>query len=110
MQPNPSLQKLVTYLQGKGFSEDKISDIGVELTKNAFMLLYTNAMAAFTEEDIKAIEDCESDEKANEKIVELYSQRTGKKAEEELSTFLTKVADEYIASQEKEATQQPAVS
>lgn len=106
MQTNPTLLKLVVFLKGKGFSEDKIADTAVEMTKSAFMLVYTNAMASFTEEDVKAVEDAETDEKANEKIAELYALRTGKNMQDVLNVFLTKVAEEYMAGFEKDGATQ----
>lgn len=105
MQPNQanlSLQKLVAILKAKGFSDDKIADIGVEMAKNAFMLMYSNGVAAFTEEDVKAIDACETEDKGNEKIAELYALRTGKNVQDDLNVFLTKVAEEYMAAIEKD--------
>ncbi len=102
MQQNLSVEKLFIFLQARGFSEDKIADIGVQLTRSAFMLLYTNAVAVFTEEDIKAIEDAEIERQANEKIVELYALRIGKDPQEQVNVFLTKVAEDYMAELEKE--------
>jgi hypothetical protein len=66
------------------------------------MLLYTNAVAVFTEEDINAIEAAETDEKANEKIVELYALRIGKDPQEQVNVFLTKVAEDYMVELERE--------
>lgn len=102
MQPHPSLRKLVIFLREKGYSDDEIADIAEELAKKSSLMLYTNAMAAFTEEDVAAVEKCETDEKANEKIIELYALRTGRNPMEELNLFLTKFAEEFTKAIEKE--------
>lgn len=99
MQP-ASLQQVIDILQKKGYTEDQIADTTADLTKAAFTTLYSNAMAAFTEEDVQMIENCETDEEANKKIMELYKLRTGKDPQEEMNKFLEKFAKDFTAEQQ----------
>src|SRR6266699_1975849 len=43
----------------------------------ATVLLYSKAMDVFSEEDIKSIEDCVSEEEANKYIARLYASKVG---------------------------------
>ena len=101
MDNTPNLQKVVEILKAKGWTDEQIANMSSDLMKKASSLLYTSAIATFTEEDMVAIEACETDEDANKKILELFQLRTGKNPQEELNGFLTKFAEEFIKGQDE---------
>lgn len=92
----PAVQKVIDALREKGYTDDRIAGVTTEFVKAAFTRFYGDAMAAFSEEDVKAVEDCATDEEASAKIAELYQARTGKNAQEEMGKFVEMLADNYL--------------
>lgn len=108
MDNRTKFQQVIDVLKGKGYTEDQIAQFTAELTKTGFANLYTEAMALFTEEDMKAIEACATQEEANEKIKALYTLRTGKDAEAEMQKFLDTFSQGFLDQYEKEKSQPTA--
>jgi hypothetical protein len=98
------LQLAIELLRQQGCTDDNIADVAAELTTASLDLLFSSAMAAFSEEDMQQIEACPTDEEANTKIMELYVLRTGKNPSEQLESFLQTFAKEYIENSKKELT------
>lgn len=97
MQPNsPKLNQVVQILQEKGATEEQITQVLTEVNKTAFARLYTEAMTVFTEEDLKAIEECTGQEEANFEIMTRYSEKTGKNAQEVMQNYLDIFSDKFL--------------
>jgi len=74
------------------------------IQKAAFTRMYGNMTASLSEEDLKAIEDCQTDSEADEKIKALYTENTGKNPDSEMQDILDEVAAEYIKELQKKPT------
>lgn len=94
---------LAAKLQKSGKTPQEIEAIADELAEAAFKLLFANAMAAFSEEDIKTIEDTKDEQEANLTIMELYKLRTGKNPADELQQLLDKVIKTYLRDAETQS-------
>lgn len=112
MDQNNKFGQVLKILKEQGYSEDEIIKITTDLSKLSFSRLYSEAMLAFTPEDLQIIEDCQTDELANEKIRDLYTLRTGKDPDEEAKVFLENFSDEFLKQYEKDkaAGQLPKVN
>ena len=95
-QNSPKMQEGVKALHEKGATEEQITQVLTEVNKTAFAKLYAEAMTVFTEEDLKAIEDCVGQEEANFEIMTRYSEKTGKNAQEVMQTYLDIFADKFL--------------
>lgn len=108
MQPNsPKLNQVVQILQGKGATEEQITQVLTEVNKTAFAKLYTEAMTVFSEDDLKAIEECTGQEEANFEIMTRYSEKTGKNAQEVMQNYLDIFADKFLEEAKKETPTTP---
>lgn len=102
----PTLSKLdqvTKVLQGKGATEEQITQVLTEVAKTAFAKLYTEAMTVFDEEDLKAIEQCTGQEEANFEVMTRYSEKTGKNAQEVMQSYFDIFADKFLEEAKKEA-------
>lgn len=108
MDQQTKMQKVVEVMREKGATDEKISAFLTELTKASFARFYTTGMAVFTEEDMQAIEACQSEEESHRKIKELYALRTGQDAEQATQKFLDDFAQGFLAEYEKEKAQATA--
>lgn len=89
-------QEVILVLQQKGWSQDQIAELTTELQKSAFNQFYVEAMAAFTDDDFDQIEKIEDESAAQQKVKELYQERTGKNPDEEASKFFDVFADGFL--------------
>lgn len=101
MNNQTKVQQVVDIMRAKGATEEQIAKFFEDLTKTNFARFYAQAMAVFTDEDMKAIEDCKSDEETNKLIKDLYKQRTNMDAEAEMQKFLDDFAQGFIAEHAK---------
>lgn len=101
MDQNNKFGQVLKILQEKGYSEDQIIKITTDLSKLSFSRLYSEAMLSFTPEDLQIIEDCQTDELANEKIKDLYKLRTGKDPDAEAKKFLEVFSEEFLKQNSK---------
>lgn len=90
------MQEVVNVLQEKGSTEEQITQVLTEAAKTAFAKLYAEAMTVFTEEDLKAIEQCAGQEEANFEIMTRYTDHTGKNAQEVMQGYLDIFADKFL--------------
>lgn len=95
-QNSPKMQEVVKALQEKGATEEQITQVLTEVNKTAFAKLYAEALAVFTEEDLKAIEECVGQEESNFEIMTRYSEKTGKNAQEVMQNYLDIFADKFL--------------
>lgn len=102
------MQKVIAILKEKGSTDEQISQFVADLTKTNFARFYTQAMASLTDEDMAAIEACQTDDEANAEIKRLYQLRTGKDPQGEMQKFLDDFAQGFITEYEKDKVQQPA--
>lgn len=102
-----SLQQVITVLQEKGYSEEQVSSMVVEVTKQGYAQIYAQLEAVLTDEDAQEIEKCETQEQANETIKRLYKLRIGQDAEEfmkqHINNFATGFLKEQAASEKTES-------
>lgn len=101
MDQKTKFAQVIEILRTKGWDDSKITQLTTEITKASFNKLYTEAVSNFTDEDLDAIENCASDEEANNKIKELYRLRTGQDADTELRKFFDIFADAFLAENSK---------
>jgi hypothetical protein len=101
MQPS-KFQQVIDILTQKGWTSEQITQLATELTQASFNKLCAEAVLNFTKEDLTAIENCATDEDANNKIKELYKERTGKDANEEAEKFLDIFAQGFLDEHLKE--------
>ena len=110
MQPtSPKLDQVIKILEGKGATEQQITQVLTEVAKTVFAKLYTEAMTSFNEEDLQAIEKATTQEEANFEIMTRYSERTGKNAQEVMQGYYDIFADKFLEEAEKEE-QNPAAT
>lgn len=103
MQPtSPKLDQVIKTLKEKGATDEQIAQVLAEVTKTAFAKLYTEAVTVFTEEDLKAIDQCVGQEEANFEIMTRYAERTGKNAQEVMQGYLDIFADKFLEEAKKE--------
>ena len=101
---SPKLDQVVKILEGKGATEEQITQVLTEVAKTAFAKLYTEAMASFTQDDLQAIEKATAQEEANFEIMTRYNERTGKNAQEVLQNYYDIFADKFLEEAKKEET------
>lgn len=89
----PVLQDITKLLREKGLSEKQIADVTKQIVQVGYSLLYTKAIAAFSDKDMKAIEDASTDEEATAKIKELYKKHTGLDPDEEIRMYCKDFAE-----------------
>lgn len=92
------LQTFTATLKSTGKSDKEIADVIDSLAKSAFSLLFADAMAVFSEDDIIAIEKCDTPEETEKKVFALYVDRTGKNPKEEVTMLLGKFMHEYMTN------------
>ena len=93
---NQTLEPVITILQKEGATEDQIADTVADLIQATTAMFYKNAMEVFSEEDIKKIDVCENEAKADIVIRGLYEQKMGRKPEEEMDAFLTTFVETFL--------------
>ncbi len=101
--PEQTFHTLAARLQKSGKTPQEIETIANTLAEAAFKLLFANSMAAFSEEDIKSIEDTKDEQEANLTIMELYKLRTGKNPADELQQLLDKAIKTYLRETQSDA-------
>lgn len=99
---NDSLQKVLTILQEKGYTDDQLADFTENLTQSAFARLYGTLMASLTEDELIMLDGISDQEQANAKIKELYLTQVGKDPETEIATIIGDFANGFLVSYEKE--------
>lgn len=110
MDKKADLAQVVDVLKKEGLSTEQITKIIEDLTKTAWSKFYTESLAVFSPEDLKAIEECTSQEEANFEIRTRYAEKTGKNPDtamlEFLNTFAQGFLDQYYKDKaEKKTTQ-----
>lgn len=98
----PTLKDVIEILKEKGWSDEQIIQLTTQVTKTSFAGLYEEAIASFTDEDLKTIEACSNQEETAEEIKQLYSLRTGKNAEEEARKFVANFCQEFMVQYRKD--------
>lgn len=105
---SPKLQSVAKILQEKGATDEQIAQVLTEITKMAFTRLYNEAMDAFSEEDMKAIDACTSQEEASFEIMTRFAKATGKDAQETVRGYLDEFADKFLEDYKKGQNQPPS--
>ncbi len=90
------LQNVVSSLMRKGLSDEEISSILKDIGEVAFEQFTQEAMQLFSDEDLKAIDSCATQDEANEEIKKLYTLYTGKDATEQINYLLSENAKRYL--------------
>lgn len=104
MDNKTNMQQVMDIMKAKGATDEQIAQFFQDLTKTNFARFYSQAMALFTEEDMKAVEAIPTDEEAHKKIREIYQQKTGKDPEEEMKKFMDDFAQGFLAEHAKNPT------
>lgn len=105
---NPTLENVIDILKNKGWTDEQIVELTNNITKTSFARLYEQALASFTNEDIKAVEACQTQEETNEKIRQIYTLRTGKDPNQEAQKFIANFVQGFMAEYQKELKDQAA--
>ena len=98
----PKLKEVLDILKQEGWTDDQLAQLTTDLTKAAFSKLYSQAMIAFTEEDLQAIEACADQAAANVEIQKRYQTRTGRDATIDMQQFLDVFVEGFMAEREKD--------
>lgn len=96
-----TLEQLKAFLLDQGESEEQIAQTIATILKSSSLLLFTNAMSVLSEEEVAQIEAFQSEDEAQQKIKELYLQKTGQDPAAEHEAYLKKSVQEYIAMYRK---------
>lgn len=104
---SPSLQQVLAILKEQGQTEDQVAEFLSQLTKTGFANMYEDVMQTFTDTDMQAIEACDTQEKADALIRDLYRTRIGKDPDEQMQLFLDTFAKGFLDSYEKERKKTP---
>lgn len=99
---NPTLENIIEILKNKGWTDEQIVELTNNITKTSFARLYEQALTSFTDEDMKAVEACQTQEEANEKIRKFYTLRTGKDPDQEAQKFVADFCQGFMAEYQKE--------
>jgi hypothetical protein len=103
MNSKPVFHDLIKFLAEKGYTDDEIAETVSKITQAAFSSLYASAIASFSDDDIKAIEECPTDEDADAKIKELYKEHTGIDPDTKMQELLSTLAQDFLESLESES-------
>lgn len=96
MDQKTKFQHVLDVLRKKGWSEENITKLQEELAKTVYTQFYTMAVSSLTEEDLKTLDRCKSQDEANAKIKELYKLRTGLDPDEQALKFYDDVATKFL--------------
>jgi len=90
------LQNVVSSLIRKGLSDEEISNILKNIGEAAFEQFTEEAMQLFSDEDLKLIASCATQDEADEEIKKLYSLYTGRDATEYINYLIAQNAQHYL--------------
>lgn len=101
MDKKTKMQRVIDILKEKGSTDEQIAQFLTDLSKTNFARFYTQAMASFTDDDMRVIERCKEEEVETE-IKTRYQLRTGKDPQVEMQKFLDDFGTGFLAEYEKE--------
>lgn len=94
--------QVLEVLKKEGYSNERIAKLTADLTKAASAKFYTEAIATFSDEDMKAIEACTSQEEANFEIRTRFAEKTGKNPDIMMQEFLDTFAQGFLDQYQKD--------
>lgn len=103
------LERVIEILIDQGATDDQIVEFTTELSQKGFSQMYTEALGAFTDEDLDMIDKIpESEpERLAAEVKRLYKERTDNDPEEFMKKFLDSFAAGFLIEYEKEQQENP---
>lgn len=89
--------ELLQVLADRGLSDDAIINVRDGMLAQANETFMTDVLAALTDEDLQIIETATTQEEANQQLVALYHEKTGRDMPEEIVKIVDQYADNLIA-------------
>jgi hypothetical protein len=99
---NPKLQELVALYKQDGHSDEEVASLLEEVTKAVSAKFQAEMIANLSDEDMKEIDKCTSQEEANFEIRTRFSQKSGKNPDDILSQMLTDFSTEFMEKYKSE--------
>lgn len=96
MNNNPGLIKVVELLKNEEETAEAIEAVIQQITNAASMKLYLEMTSAFTEEDVKMVEECKTQDESDTLMRQLYTQRTNTSPEGIVNNFLEVFSKTFI--------------
>lgn len=96
MNQNPDIVKVLELLKEEGESPEDIATVVSEITNAASAKLYLEMMAVLTEEDMKLLDKCETQEESDPLLRSLYAQRSETSPESIVNRFLGTFSQTFI--------------
>lgn len=93
---NTTVRQVISSLMYKGHSDEEIASIVSDIAEAAFEQFTKEAMALFSDDDLRAIDACATQTEADDKIKELYSLYAGKDPKEYIDNLITEQAKQYL--------------
>lgn len=103
---NASFKQVMDLLREQNVPEEEIAQILENLTQTASTKFYAEAMAEFSDEDLKEIEDASTNEEANTLIAQKFQEKTGRDPEMAMQQFLNTFAQGFIVQYQKDKANQ----
>lgn len=91
-----SFDLLLQKLTEMGYEPEETGLVIAEISRSASLMLYTQTMGAFTEEQLKMIEEASDEQTANNLIELFYEEHYGKSQLEAIEEYQDKVAQNYL--------------
>lgn len=101
------LNQVADALKDEGYSDEQVAKLMENLTKDATAKFYTEAIAVFSDEDMKAIDACASQEQANFEIRTRYAEKTGKNPDVAVQEYIDTFAQGFLDAYHKDKQAQP---
>ncbi len=98
--------QVIQILKSQGYTDDQIAKTIGEVATAGATQFYAEAMATFSDEDITAVEKCNTDAEADVMIKQLYRQKTGQDPEQKIQEFMMRFAKGFIEQYEKDKNPQ----
>lgn len=99
----PNLDQVLEILKKEGLSDDAIKGFVETITKSLSMEMYTSMIYVLSDEEMDLIEKLPNDEAREEKLVEVFKQKTGTDpqvlADQYVKTFTESFLENYRTQQ-----------
>lgn len=93
---NPKIDELLKLLAAKGVSEDEITQIRDNLLNGVYEQFMLQALDFLSDEDMQKIDACPTQDEANQMLVTLYNEKSGKDMKAEMDKIVEEKAQELI--------------